>query len=178
MANISIDAALGGVASLGANARVAFRAGAFLTGASACNASPTVVVGYPAPVRTQTTTRVVHSGLLVFEQVDLFLPDGKTRVQGVTAADVRVKVHVGSTDLAWPVVSGTSVADVQAAAGKVYWEEFEAGFYSVRFFPNRIGLWRLIVTWPAGNQAVSQMYDVIPKPAFPGALGLRATFTK
>lgn len=126
----------------------------------------------------QQSNRSVQAGLVVFEQVDLYLPDDVTRATGVVPAGLTAKLHLGSTDTAWPVVSGVGVTDVQVAAGKLYWQEFESGYYSIRFFPNQVGMWRLLLTWNAGPKTFSYTYDVTAKPAFPGALGLKASFVK
>lgn len=124
------------------------------------------------------SNRNLQAGLVLFEQVDFFLPDETTRATGILPVDLSVKLQLGATSLTWPVVSGVGVPDVRVAAGKVYWEEFEAGFYSIRLFPNQVGVWRLIVTWTAGDQAVSHVYDVSAKPSPQGILGLRASFVK
>jgi hypothetical protein len=167
-----------GSASLTATPRVEIRVTALIEGVSALISTLSVVVGFPAFIRSQSDTRTVVAGQPIFQQVDLFLPDGITRAQGVSPLQLLSKLHFNTTDTAWPIVSGVGVKDLQVAAGRVYWEEFSAGYYSLRFFPNQVGIWRLIVTWPGGNQAVSQTYDVVAKPAFPGALGLRASFVK
>jgi len=126
----------------------------------------------------QQSNRTVQAGLVVFEQVDLYLPDNTTRATGVVPANLQAKLHVGSIDTSWPLVSGVGVQDIQVSAGKVYWEEFEAGYYSLRFFPNKVGTWRLLLTWTSQSKSFSFTYDAVAKPAFPGALGLKATFVK
>lgn len=121
------------------------------------------------------SNRTVQAGL-VFEYLDLF-DVGGARVTGVTSGDLQVKLLFGSTDTEWSLVSGVGVADINVVAGKVYCEEFEAGYYSLRFFPNRVGTWRLLLTWAAGGKTFSYLYDVTPKSEMLSA-GLVSTFVK
>ena len=75
-------------------------------------------------------------------------------------------------------MDGTNVQDVQVTAGKVYWTEFLAGFYTVRFYPNVIGAWRVFLTYPAFDQAVSLSYEVVKKVLTPVSMGLNASFIR
>jgi len=132
-------------------------------GNSSLVGSVVVDLGYPAPVRYQPPCRLAPSGRLVLEQVDLFLADGKTRAQDVTQADLQLRVFLNGTQVDWPLVSGQGVQDTRVTAGRVYWTEFSAGFYDIRFFPNRVGTWRVVLTYPAHDQAISLSYDVAPQ---------------
>jgi hypothetical protein len=115
---------------------------------------------------------------MVFEQVDLFLGDGETRSTGVLVAGLQVVVHTGPTVLTWPLVTGVSIPDIRIAAGKIYWTEFSSGYYSIRFFPNVVGLWRVIVTYPAHNQAKSYTYNVVAPTSNVPTIGFKASFTR
>lgn len=160
-----------------APATMTFAMRATLQGTSTLSADASVVLGLAVPLRT-LPTRTVFAGQPIFEQVDFFKVDGITRQQGIAPSDLTVKLFVGSMDVPWSVVSGTGIADVVISSGKVYFQEFEAGYYSFRFFPNMLGLWRIVLTWAAGTQGVSQSYDVQAKPNLTAGLGLRSSFTK
>lgn len=113
-----------------------------------------------AVIRYVVPSREVKAGQMIFDQVDLFLSDGETRSTGVLIAGLQLTLQAGATTVSWPLVSGAGVVDVRVAAGKVYWTETSPGFYSIRFFPNAVGLWRLILTYPAHDQVLSYSYNV------------------
>lgn len=175
---VDVDADLSGDSTLTANGLLQAKAVAGIAGSSTVGASLTVVTGYAAPVRYNPPPRSVPTGRMVLDQVDLFEVDGKTRSQGVVEANLLLRIYVGATQLSWPLVSGVGVSDVQVAAGRVYWSEFSTGFYNIRFFPNMLGLWRVLLTYPAFDQATSLTYDVVPQGGVPGGLGLRASFIR
>ena len=177
MALLSADAALVGGSSFGASATVGWSAGASLAGSAGLSAVVNIVTGYAAPVNYLPPARSVVPGKVVFDQVDWFLGDGKTRAQDVTISDLELRVYVGGSQLNWSLISGSGIPDVRVTSGKVYWTEFSAGFYSVRFFPNLVGLWRIVLTYPTHNQAISLTYDVAPAVSSPG-VGVRASFSK
>jgi hypothetical protein len=89
-----------------------------------------------------------------------------------------LRIYAGATQLAWPLVTGVGVQDIHVAAGRVYWTEFSTGFYNIRFFPNMVGLWRVLLTYPAFDQAISLTYEVVPQVGVPGGLGLRSSFVR
>lgn len=167
-----------GVASLTAHPRVGYAARASLTGGSTFTSFLNVVTGPVAPVRYNVPSRIVQAGKLVFDQVDLFLVDGKTRAQDVPPSALALRVFKDGKQLDWPLISGVGVNDVQTVSGKVYWTEFSAGFYSIRFFPNALGEWRILLTYPAFDQAVSLGYDVTPPLGVSGSLGLHSSFMR
>jgi len=167
-----------GDASLTAQPKAKYAARAALVGGSTVTSSLSVFIGPVAPVRYNVPSRIVQSGKLVFDQVDLFLGDGMTRAQDVLPAALTLRVYMNGRQLDWPLVSGAGVNDVQATSGKVYWTQFSAGFYSARFFPNAIGEWRILITYPAFNQAVSLSYDVTPPVGVSGGMGLQSSFLR
>lgn len=123
--------------------------------------------------------RNVSSGSLVRAQIDLFLPAGSVnRVVGVQASTVAVKTFVNNALLPWAVADGTSVQDSSISAGVVYFNEISGapGYYSVRFFPDRTGYWRLVLRSSSLDSEAVLEFDVVA-PA-PPAGGLNATFTK
>jgi hypothetical protein len=115
---------------------------------------------------------------MILNQVDLFLADGKTRAQDVQTTDLLLRVYVDDSPLGWTLVSGVGVPDVRVAAGRVYWTEFSTGFYSIRFFPNALGVWRILLTFPAHDQAVSLSYSVVPQVRNDLGSGMRASFIR
>lgn len=173
-----LGATLSGGSSVTSHAGVKYSARSHLIGSSDLVATPTVSLGVQSPVRYQPASRTVSVSKLVLDQVDLFRSDGKTRAQGVVIGDLNLKLFFKGSRVEWPLVSGTGVQDLQVTAGRVYWTEFETGFYTLRFFPNVIGSWRVLLTYPAYDQAVSLSYDVA-QPAFvPASSGIRASFLK
>lgn len=166
-----------GDSSLASNSAVRLYGNSNLPGTSALAGNAAVVVGMPTLLHANSN-RSVPTGSVILEQLDFFLGDGKTRAQGITPSDLKVKLQVGRLDTGWPLVSGVGIPDSRIASGKVYFEEFEAGYYCVRFYPTQVGLWRLILSWATGDQSVSQLYDVTAKSSTPGVLGLRATFLR
>jgi hypothetical protein len=175
---VDVDANLSGDSTLTAEGLLQIKAVAGIAGTSTFGSDLTVVTGFAAPVRYNPSPRSVQAGRMVLDQVDLFDADGKTRSQGVTHDNLLLRVYAGATQLSWPLVSGVGVQDVQVAAGRVYWTELSTGFYHIRFFPNMVGPWRVLLTYPAFDQATSLSYDVVPQAGVPGGLGLRASFIR
>lgn len=174
---LSAHSNLSGGSSLGA--RLVYNVSAHLTGSSTVSASAIVELGgYEAPIRYQEPARIVPAGQMILENVDLFLGDGKTRVVEVPVSDLQLKVFCNSSEVDWPLVSGVGINDIRVTAGKVYWTEIADGFYTIRLFPSVLGLWRLILTYRAYDQAVSFTYDVTPKVSVNPSTGVRTSFFK
>lgn len=123
-----------------------------------------------------TRGRLVYSNQVVYDQADFFQLDGFTRVPGLTIANVTSELYFNNTRLPWVLVSGLNVSDSQTVAGKIYWLPITNGPYGVRFRPNQVGYWRLIITYTVGNQIVAQDYDVNPGSGINAPTGLRASF--
>jgi hypothetical protein len=172
------DAALSGGSGLSSDLTGAFSVQASLSGVAAVVSSIQVYLGYAAPVVYPSPARVCYSGKMILNQVDLFLADGKTRAQDVQTTDLLLRVYVDDSPLGWTLVSGVGVPDVRVAAGRVYWTEFSTGFYSIRFFPNALGVWRILLTFPAHDQAVSLSYSVVPQVRNDLGSGMRASFIR
>lgn len=126
--------------------------------------------------------RLVSAGVLVYDQLDFFLPAGSVnRVQGVPVANLSLAVFVNNALVLWPLADGTSVADSSISAGTVYYSQISGspGFYSVRFFPDRVGWWRLVFSNPSLGVEEVRDYDALPPGVLrPSSGGLNASFSK
>jgi hypothetical protein len=125
-----------------------------------------------------TRGRIVRNNEPILDQADFFMADGFTRVTGLSIAQVSIALFFLNQPQPWVLTNGLGVTDTQIAAGKVYWNEVPGapGYYNVRFIPNSIGYWRLLITYPAGTQIAAQDYDVIDAPTTDA--GLKASFNK
>jgi hypothetical protein len=124
-------------------------------------------------------SRSVPSASLIVDQIDLYDPPGGIiRAVGVLAADVTVSVFSNNSFMSWPLIDGTMVPDSSISSGTIYFNEIvgQPGFYSVRFFPSRIGFWRLIFSIPSITAEVIREFDVFSQSSGP-ANGLNASFT-
>lgn len=176
MAAIDLDASIAAGSAIDPAATVRFTAGASLACGATLSNTPTVVVTPLLPLHDRPT-REVSSGQLVFDYVDLFLGDGFTRAQDVGPSSLSLRVFFNGSELSWPLISGVGVSETVMAAGKVYWQEFSSGYYSLRFFPNAVGMWRLVLGYGAHDQAIALNYLAeSPKPT--GPQGLRTSFFK
>lgn len=113
--------------------------------------------------------RLISAGVLAYEQLDFFFPAGTvTRVAGIPASGLQMWLFVNNQILSWPLVDGTMVADSSIVAGSVYFNEIAAspGFYNVRFFPDRVGFFRMVFLSQPYSIELSREYDVLP----PGVL--------
>ena len=111
--------------------------------------------------------RPVPHNQTVFDQVDFFGPDFFTRIEGLTPAQVSVRVFYRNTLLDWTLIPGVAISDGQIRSGSVYWTEVAPGVYGVRWRPHAIGYWRLLFAYPAGAQEVALGYDVWAEPPTP-----------
>ncbi len=126
-----------------------------------------------------TRGRLVYANQTVVDQADFFQSDGFTRVTGLTVNNLVCQIFFDNQLQPWPFVTGANLNDTQIASGNVYWLEIPGnpGFYSVRFRPNAIGYWRLLITSTAGQQSLGQDYDVSSAPPSVDQ-GLKASFLK
>jgi len=178
VAIVDLDATLAGSSTVTALATVGFALTSTLSGTSSVAATLNIVTGYAAPVNYVPPARTVQANRMVLDQVDLFLVDGKTRSQDVPISGLQLRAYLNGAQVSWPLVSGTGVPDVRVSSGKVYWTEFSAGFYNIRFYPNMLGLWRVLLTYPAYNQTVSLSYDVVAQASTVGSVGIRTSFVR
>ena len=127
-----------------------------------------------------TRGRLVQVNQVVIDQVDFFEPDGFTRVVGLDiAADLTHEVFFDNVPQPWPMIDGTLVTDAAVRSGNIYYHEVPGslGFYNVRFRPNAVGYWRVLINYAAGTQIMGQDYDVSSQVPQVEA-GLRASFTR
>ncbi len=101
---------------------------------------------------------------MIFDQVDLLSADQYTRIPGVSASNVTMTLFLNNTVVSWPLVEGALVSDVQVASGSVYWNALPNQGYGIRFFPNSIGHWNLLIAYPGTSQLISLDYDVAKLP--------------
>jgi hypothetical protein len=122
-------------------------------------------------------SRAVFSGALVRSQVDFYSIPG-VRIVGITPANLTPFIFVNNSQIVWPVINGNSVVDSSISSGNIYFNEITGtpGFYSVRFFPDRIGYWRIILSYSSVPQDQIIDFDVISNTT--QSSGLNASFIK
>jgi hypothetical protein len=125
-----------------------------------------------------TRGRLVQINQVILDQADFFEGDGYTRVTGLTPADLDCELYFNNSLQPWALIDGSSTTDSQVNSGNVYWHEVPGspGIYNVRFRPNAVGYWRLLIAYPVGTQIMAQDFDVTQYPLTDS--GLRASFTK
>lgn len=121
--------------------------------------------------------RLIPINRVVVDQADIFAPDDYTRITGLTVGDISHVLFYNNDAQPWVLTAGETVTDAQVAAGKVYFNEItgQPGFYSVRFRPNAVGFWRLVLDYPAGPRTLGLGFDVVAEPPVV-ASGLKASF--
>ena len=123
--------------------------------------------------------RQLSAGQLIRDQIDLFMPAGSiNRVTGESFISLTLNIFVDNGLLSWPLADGSAVADFSVSAGTVYFNQIAGspGYYSVRFFPDRMGFWRLIFREVTLNQEIILSYDVASANPGPASLELNASF--
>lgn len=126
-----------------------------------------------------TRGRLVQINQVIIDQADFFEADGFTRVIGIIPGDLTEELFFNNVLQPWPLVDGSGVPDSQVKSGNVYWNEVPGspGIYNVRFRPNALGYWRLLITYAAGTQIMGQDYDVVAQTTSVES-GLKASFVK
>ena len=119
--------------------------------------------------------RSIASGRLAYCQADFF--ESGSRKTGVQYVDIQARVFVDGIVLPWAMSDGTFVPDSSVAAGSVFFNEVAgaSGFYSVRFFPDRPGFWRIVISHPVLGVEIIIEFDTVP-PMLTTS-GLLASFT-
>lgn len=128
-------------------------------------------------------SRLVSAGAIIYDQPDIYSPVGTiNRPTGLVVANFAFTQLVNGASLPWPLADGSAVPDSSISSGSAYFNEIPGtpGFYSVRFLPDRVGFWKLILTNAGLGIDVVLEYDVLASGALkPGASsGLIASFTK
>jgi len=126
-------------------------------------------------------SRLVSAGTIAYAQADFFQPKGSiNRLPGIVAASLGMTVFANSSVMSWDLVDGGGTSNANVSAGSVYFEEISgaSGFYLVRFFPDRVGFWRIVFSYPALQQEVLLEFDVVPANVFKAVAkgGLTASF--
>lgn len=123
-------------------------------------------------------SRVIQASSLIRDQIDLY-SSGITRATGLTASSLTLTLFFNNSYVSWPLAAGDAVADSSIASGSVYFNEIagHAGYYSLRFLPDRVGFWRAVFRCAAPSVEVAGDYDVVPA-AVPVASGLNASFVR
>jgi len=105
--------------------------------------------------------RIAAAGRLAFGQVDFF--ESGNRKLGVVWSDLTMSLFVDGQILAWGFIDGAFVADSSIGAGSVCFNEMSgaAGFYLVRFFPDRTGFWRIVLKHPDFGEVICE-FDAFP----------------
>src|SRR5574343_827655 len=95
-------------------------------------------------------TRFIQVNQVVLDQADYFEADGFTRIPGLTIANLTSQLFFNNSQQPWVLTSGAGVADNQIVSGRIYFHEVPGspGFYSIRFRPNAVGYWRLLLNYP------------------------------
>ncbi len=122
--------------------------------------------------------RLVSAGRVICDQIDIYIPaNSVVRKQGENFTQLALVMFVDNNLLAWPLADGTNVPDSSISAGVVYFNQIAGapGFYSVRFFPDRVGFWRLVFQEQALGEEIIRSYDVVP-PLGSTPNGLNASF--
>lgn len=120
--------------------------------------------------------RLIPTNQPALDLADIFQVDGYTRITGLSASNVAIAVFCNNVPQPWTTLNGAGLTDAQLLAGHVYWHEVGAGtgYYSVRWRPNGVGFWRVLITYAAVPQVTALDYDVV---AFsPESQGLKVSF--
>lgn len=126
-----------------------------------------------------TRGRLVPINRVIIDQADFFQSDGFTRVFGLGISDLVAQLFFNNQLQPWTFVLGDGVPDAIVKSGSIYWNEIPGspGLYNVRFRPNAVGYWRLLITYVVGEQIMAQDFDVTAQtPAVES--GLKASFVK
>jgi len=121
--------------------------------------------------------RTIIAGKLAFDQLDFITPGTIQRVSGIQVSDLSALLFWNGSVTSWALADGSSIQDCSIAAGSVYFNEVigVTGYYLVRFLPDKIGYWRLVVRH--AGMGVEQIRDYDAVAAGPTFSGLNASFT-
>lgn len=126
-----------------------------------------------------TRGRLVQINQVIIDQADFFGTDGFTRVTGLLPANLTSQLFFNNLLQPWSLLLGSGIPDALIKSGTLYWNEVPGspGIYNVRFRPNAVGYWRLLITYAAGTQIMGQDYDVLAQIPVVES-GLKASFVK
>ncbi len=123
--------------------------------------------------------QTINSGSLVRSQFDFYFPIGSfTRLTGLGFSDFQIKLFHNNSTLSWSLLNGSTVSDSSISSGSVFINEIagSSGYYNVRFYPDKIGFWRLVLRNPANSIESIQEFNVVG--ANQSSQGLIANFNK
>lgn len=123
--------------------------------------------------------RTLPSGSLVRDQLDFYSPPGSSsRLSGVNVNSASITAFFNNSILPWFFSDGSSVSDSSISSGCFWFNEIPGspGFYSLRFFPDKVGFWRIVVYHSASGSEQIKEYDVVQSNQY--VQGLSASFTK
>ena len=119
-------------------------------------------------------TKITITNRITYDQLDFYI--GTLRDTGVHLARLSLVLFVDNVRLGWSFVDGSLVPDGDVSPGSVYFNTISGspGYYSIRFFPDTPGFWRLIVTDSISGDETIREYEIVPQ--FPQSSGLNASF--
>jgi hypothetical protein len=109
--------------------------------------------------------RQLAAGALVIDQISVYDPIGTfNRVVGATSGQFVATVFANNELLLWPIVDGSSVLDSEISPGSVYLNEISGapGFYTLRWFPDRVGFWVFSLVYSINHSESILTYDIGP----------------
>jgi hypothetical protein len=123
----------------------------------------------------QCTSKQITTCCVAYDQLDYYI--GLVREHNISITNLGLVAFVNNELLDWPLVDGTNISDSSIASGSVYFNQINGslGYYSIRFFPDVPGFWRLIISNYVYANEIIKEYEVIPQ--FPQSSGLNASFT-
>lgn len=124
--------------------------------------------------------RQIQAGALVFDQINIYNPPNSfTRVTGALSSQFSTESLANNATLNWPLLDGTLVLDSDISPGFIYLNEISTspGFYSVRWYPDRIGFWVLSLTYTTTGVESILSYDVLPASGNSLYSGIIASFS-
>lgn len=126
--------------------------------------------------------RSIQAGHAVHDQIDFYESSSSfIRVPGITLDKLAFFVFYNNSLLSWSAADGSYTPDANLTSGYVLFNEISGspGFYSIRFFPDRVGYWRIIVYNTLTNAQQIRDYDISPaQNQYVNSTGLNASFIK
>ncbi len=110
--------------------------------------------------------RIVQSGVVVFDQVDIVNPAwSNNRINGLTIESVDVTVFINNKRKYMQIVDGSTVLDQFITTNSIYFNEINGspGYYSVRFFSDSVGFMRVILSVKPNASEHILSYDIVAK---------------
>ena len=124
---------------------------------------------------------MLNSGSVICDQLVIYNPANSfTRDTGIVISDLTLTLFVNNVSVNWSLVDGSSILDYQISPGYIYFNEISGnpGFYSLRFFPDRIGYWNLSLVYSGTTVEYVREFDVVPAGSFGSTTsGLVTSFT-